>query len=195
MSAVTLKTGERFNLNDAVGTDPLRIEILWALADTSQKPDVDASVFVCKIANGAKTIISDEYFVFYNNTVSPDGAVTHQGDTVPGTDGVPDKQVVRIDLAKLSRYAQELRFFVTIHRSEERGQTFADVPTLGVRLYNNTTGVELARYDVEQADGDVSSVLMATIQRETPDALCWFEAAGEGSQHDLGELVDEHMPN
>ncbi|NTX44857.1 TerD family protein [Burkholderia cepacia] len=193
MSAATLKTGERFNLNNAVSTDPLRVEIVWALGDASQKPDVDASVFVCEVANGAKTIISDEYFVFYNNKVSPDGAVTHQGDTIQGTDGAPDKQVIRINLAKLSRQAQEVRFFVTIHRSGERGQTFADVPTLGVRLYNDTTGAELARYDVEQSLGDVSSVLMATVLRETPDAPCWFEAAGEGSQHDLGELVDEHI--
>jgi len=43
--------------------------------------DLDASVF---ILGENKKILADEYFVFYNNLKSPDGAVEHTGDNLTG---------------------------------------------------------------------------------------------------------------
>ena len=66
--------------------------------------DLDASVF---ILGENKKCLSDEYFVFYNNLKSPDGAVEHTGDNLSGA-GEGDDESIKVDLSKINPNATEI---------------------------------------------------------------------------------------
>ncbi|HEY5880069.1 MAG TPA: TerD family protein, partial [Nakamurella sp.] len=56
--------------------------------------DLDASALA--LSDNHK-ILSDEWFVFFNNLKSPDGSIEHQGDKLTG-EGEGDDEVINIDL-------------------------------------------------------------------------------------------------
>ena len=99
--AINLEKGGRINLKkEAPALKKVRLGLGWNAngTDTGTEFDLDVSVFICKNdhANMPK-LISDEHFVFYNNKVSPDGAVVHHGDNRTGT-GDGDDETVVVDL-------------------------------------------------------------------------------------------------
>ena len=101
--AINLEKGGRINLKkEAPALKKVRLGLGWNAngTDTGTEFDLDVSVFICKNdhANMPK-LISDEHFVFYNNKVSPDGAVVHHGDNRTGT-GDGDDETVVVDLEK-----------------------------------------------------------------------------------------------
>lgn len=81
---INLSKGERINLaKEAPGLKTAGIGLGWDInaTDTGSAFDLDASIFMLG-ANGK--IPNDKFFVFYNNTTSPDNSVKHQGDSRTG---------------------------------------------------------------------------------------------------------------
>ncbi|MDO7742811.1 MAG: TerD family protein, partial [Pedobacter sp.] len=72
--AINLQKGQRENIDAPKFT----IGLGWDTnsSSTGSAFDLDASLF---ILGDNKKIITDEHFIFYNNLVSPDGAVEHTG--------------------------------------------------------------------------------------------------------------------
>ena len=105
---INLEKGQRVN----VELQKFTIGLGWDTneSDTGADFDLDASAF---ILGENKKILSDEYFVFYNNLKSPDGSVTHTGDNLTG-EGDGDDESIRIDLSKINSQAVEICFVVTI---------------------------------------------------------------------------------
>ena len=77
--AINLQKGQRQNINAPKFT----IGLGWDANNSSTGGafDLDASVFVL---GENKKIVSDEFFVFYNNLQTPDKSVTHTGDNLTG---------------------------------------------------------------------------------------------------------------
>ena len=88
---INLEKGQRIN----VDFQNFSVGLGWDTnqSDTGQDFDLDASAF---ILGENKKILSDEYFVFYNNLKSPDEAVEHTGDNLTG-EGEGDDESIRID--------------------------------------------------------------------------------------------------
>ena len=117
--SINIRKGERINLSkEAPGLKKAGIGLGWDVnsTDTGAEFDLDASVFMLG-ANGKIPV--DEYFVFYNNLVSPDGAVKHQGDNRTGA-GEGDDETIEIDLTQVSPDIEEMLFVVTIKRTYQR---------------------------------------------------------------------------
>jgi tellurium resistance protein TerD len=92
--AINLQKGQRENLN----AQKFTIGLGWDTnaSTTGAAFDLDASVFIL----GANSkLVGDDYFVFYNNAKSPDGAVTHTGDNLTG-DGDGDDESILVVLSK-----------------------------------------------------------------------------------------------
>ncbi|MDE5923995.1 MAG: TerD family protein, partial [Muribaculaceae bacterium] len=119
--AINLEKGQRV----AVELPKFTIGLGWDANSTStgEDFDLDASAFI--LGENGK-ILADEYFVFYNNLVSPEGSVEHTGDNLTG-EGEGDDESIRIDLSKIDPRAVEIIFVVTIHKAPERKQNFGQV--------------------------------------------------------------------
>ena len=133
----------------------------------------------------------DEYFVFYNNLASPDGAVKSSGDDrTGGNSDQGDDETLIVDLAKVNPKVESILFTVTIHKAEERHQNFGQVKNAYIRICNNVTQEEIAKYDLEE---DFSTETAIECGRLYRDGSTWrFEALGMGYKGGLQFFVDKY---
>ncbi|PMC11709.1 chemical-damaging agent resistance protein C, partial [Klebsiella aerogenes] len=92
---------------------------------------------------------SDSDFIFYNNLKSADGSVTHTGDNRTGEgDGDDESLIVKLDMIPAN--VAKIVFVVTIHDAQMRRQSFGQVSGAFIRLVNNDSQLEVARYDLTE---------------------------------------------
>lgn len=148
--------------------------------------DLDASVF---ILGENKKCLSDEYFVFYNNLKSPDGAVEHTGDNLSGA-GEGDDESIKVDLSKINPNATEICIVVTIHKAEERHQNFGQVRNSFVRIYNPDANEEILKYELEEDFSVETAVEFGRIYKRGGE---WkFEAVGAGQKGGLEDYLSKY---
>jgi tellurium resistance protein TerD len=136
-----------------------------------------------------KKILSDEYFVFYNNLKSPDNAVEHTGDNLTG-DGDGDDETIKVDLSKITSEASEIVFVVTIHKAEERKQNFGQVHNSFIRVYNPDTDEEIMKYELEEDFSIETAVEFGRLYRRNGQ---WkFEAIGVGQKQGLEAFLAKY---
>jgi tellurium resistance protein TerD len=175
--AINLEKGGRANLT----LPKFVIGLGWDAnsSSTGVDFDLDASVF---ILGENKKCLSDEYFVFYNNLKSPDGAVEHTGDNLTGA-GDGDDESIRVDLSKINPNATEIIVIVTIHKAEERHQNFGQVRNSFVRIYNPDNNEEILKYELEEDFSVETAVEFGRIYKRNGE---WkFEAVGAGQKGGL----------
>ncbi|MBL1073640.1 TerD family protein [Nocardia sp. 2] len=100
--------------------------------------DIDLDAWVAMFAG---TQLADA--CYYNQLVSKDGSIRHQGDNRTG-EGEGDDEVITVDLTRVPAHITSLLFVVTSYE----GQTFEQVTNAYCRLVDDTTGAELARYSL-----------------------------------------------
>ncbi len=181
---INLEKGQRINIdfqNFSVGLG-------WDTnqSDTGQDFDLDASAF---ILDENKKILSDEYFVFYNNLKSPDEAVEHTGDNLTG-EGDGDDECIRIDLSKINSRATEICFVVTIHKADERRQNFGQVRNSFIRIYKTNTGEEIAKYELEEDFSVETAVEFGRLYKR--NGTWKFEAVGIGYKQGLESFLNKY---
>ena len=158
----------------------------WEPAVSGKEADLDASVFM--IGKNGK-LPEDEFFVFYNNLQSPDGAVQHTGDvqSASGDDDGEDEETLMVDLDKVDARVEELIFVVTIHDASKAGQNFGQVKDAYIRVIDQGTGSEMMKYELSE---DFSVETAVTIGRFYRREKEWrFEAMGMGNRGGLGEYL------
>lgn len=182
--AINLEKGQRV----AVELPQFTIGLGWDVnsSSTGSDFDLDASAF---ILGETGKIMEDEYFVFYNNLSSPDGAVVHTGDNLTG-EGDGDDESIMVNLSKIDSRATEIRFVVTIHKAEERRQNFGQVRNAFIRIYNASTGEEILRYDLDEDFSVETAVEFGRLYKRNGQ---WkFEAIGTGQKSGLGEYLNKY---
>ena len=184
---IQLTKGGRFNLSkEAPNLKNVAIALGWQVSQSGQSYDIDASVFML----GTDGRIPDEkYFVFYNNLKSLDGSLKHSGDNRTGQ-GEGDDETVYVDLAKVNPDIQALVFVVTIHEGQEKRQKFSSVKNAFIRLYNQETKSELARYELKEAFSEETALEFGRLYKK--DGEWRFQAAGQGYKAGLQSFVDKY---
>ncbi len=153
--SINLKKGNSFNLSkNEPGLKKLMLGLGWDVV--SQRIDLDASVFMIG-ANGK--LISDSYFVFYNNLTSPDGAIKHTGDNRTGAGEGDDEQII-VDLSRIPVNVKSLMFVV----NSFLGQNFSQIENAFCRIVNQKTGQEIAKYNLS-CQGNHTAQIMAKVYR------------------------------
>lgn len=100
---INLQKGQRIE----IGLSKVGVGLGWdPNQSTGYDFDLDASAFMLG-SNGKLPL--DEFFVFYNNPKSPDGAVESSGDDTSGgnSDG-GDDETLTVDLSKVDPRIQEI---------------------------------------------------------------------------------------
>lgn len=181
---INLEKGQRIN----VDFQNFSVGLGWDTnqSDTGQDFDLDASAF---ILGENKKILSDEYFVFYNNLKSPDEAVEHTGDNLTG-EGEGDDESIRIDLSKINSRATEICFVVTIHKADERCQNFGQVRNSFIRIYKTNTGEEIAKYELEEDFSVETAVEFGRLYKR--NGTWKFEAVGIGYKQGLESFLNKY---
>ncbi len=183
--AINLQKGQRENIDAPKFT----IGLGWDTnsATTGAAFDLDASIF---ILNDQKKLISDENFVFYNNLVSPDGAVEHTGDNLTG-DGDGDDEQIKVDLTKVDGKVNEICIVVTIHDAESRRQNFGQVRNSFVRIFDAVTNEVILKYELEEDFSIETAVEFGRIYKR--EGKWKFEAVGMGMKGGLQDYLNKYQ--
>jgi tellurium resistance protein TerD len=135
-------------------------------------------------------IPNEQYFIFYNNLKSPDGAVEHTGDNRTGI-GDGDDEQIKVQLNKVSEQIKKIVFVVTIHDAQNRKQNFGQVSNAYIRLLNEENGQEVARFDLSEDYSTETAMLMAELYRHNNE---WkMSAIGAGYNHGLDAIVKRYF--
>lgn len=184
--AITLEKGQRIG----IGLSKVSVGLGWDPNEgTGFDFDLDASAFML---GSNKKIPNDNYFIFYNNPKSPDGAVESTGDdTTGGNSDGGDDETLNVDLQKVDPSIQEILFVATIYKADERKQNFGQVRNSYIRIYNSITNEEIARYDLDEDFSIETAVEFGRLYRRGRE---WkFEAMGIGNKGGLQALVNKYQ--
>lgn len=182
--AINLTKGQRID----VGLQQAVIGLGWNPSnDASSEPyDLDASAFM--LGQGGKLVASD-FFVFYNQPVSPDGAVSSSGDNKDG-EGDGDDETLFANLGGVDTRVVEIIFVVTIHDAKERKQNFGQVRNAFIRICDQANGQEICKYELDEDFSTESAVEFGRLYRR---GAGWkFEAIGRGHDGGLEGLLNQY---
>ena len=160
--AVNLKKGQKVDLTKGnPGLSKIMVGLGWDVNryDGGHDFDLDASAFLLG-ANGK--VANDSNFVFYSNPADPSGAVRYGGDNRTGA-GEGDDETIFVDLATVPANVEKIDFTVTIYDAAERRQNFGQVSNAYVRVVDESTGMELIRYDLEEDFSIETAMLLRVV--------------------------------
>ncbi|MBQ3586036.1 MAG: TerD family protein, partial [Synergistaceae bacterium] len=134
----------------------------------------------------------DSEFIFYGNLQHSSGAVQHMGDNRTGI-GDGDDEQIKIDLSKIPAGIEKIAFTVTIYEAEERKQNFGQVSNAFIRIYDESNGKELIRYDLGEDFSVETAVVVGELYRQGAE---WkFNAVGSGFKGGLKALCQNYGVN
>ncbi len=189
--AISLAKGGNVSLSR---TDPSLTKILiglgWdARSTTGEEFDLDASLFM---TGETGKVPSDAHFIFYGQLSSVDGSVNHTGDNRTG-EGDGDDEAIQVELTRVPMSIQKLVVAVTIHDAEARRQNFGQVSGAFMRIVNDATGVEIARFDLSEDYSTETAIIFGEVYRHNAE---WkFRAVGQGFASGLDALCRQYGVN
>jgi tellurium resistance protein TerD len=189
--SVSLTKGQNVSLTkEAPGLQKVCFGLGWDLRKTDGAAfDIDASAFV--LGENGK-VLSDQHFVFYNNTRDPSGAVTHGGDNRTGA-GEGDDETIDVNLGTLTPDTIKVAFVVTIHEADARKQNFGQIANAFIRAVNADTNAEIARYDLSEDASTETVMIFGELYRHGSE---WkFKAIGQGYAGGLGAIAKDYGVN
>jgi tellurium resistance protein TerD len=190
--AISLAKGGRVSLSkEAPGLKKIRVGLGWDanVTDTGTDFDLDASAFVLG-ADGK--VLGDEWFIFYNQTTSPDGAVVHTGDNRTG-EGEGDDEVIEIDLEKIDSRVDKIVFTVTIHEAQARHQNFGQVNNSFIRIVDDSNNKEITKYELDEDYSTETAINFGELYRKNGE---WrFKAVGDGFNEGLAGFAKMYGVN
>jgi len=181
--SINLKKGNSFNLTkNEPGLKKLMLGLGWDVI--SQRIDLDASVFM---TGPTGKLISDDYFIFYNNLNSPDGAVKHTGDNRTGM-GDEDDEMILANMNLINSSVEEIVIAISVHEAEAKKHHFGMLSDAYIRLYDVENQREVLRYDLDAEFNGSTEVVFGKLSRKNNE---WsFVAVGQGSSKGLQGLID-----
>ena len=183
--AINLQKGQKID----IGLQSMTIGLGWDPNEgTGYDFDLDASAFMI---DNKRLMPAEAFFVFYNNTDSPDGALHHTGDDPTGGNSEEgDDESIEIDLSKVDNRIQEILFVVTIHEAQARKQNYGQVRNSYIRIVDNTTRQEVAKYELGEDFSIETAVEFGRLYKQNGK---WkFEASGIGYKEDLAFFLSKY---
>lgn len=186
--SVSLKKGGNLNLSkESPGLSKITVGLGWSARQTFGAAfDLDASAFLLK-ENGR--VRGDTDFIFYNQLESTCQSVAHTGDNRTG-EGDGDDEAIQVDLDKIPSAIQRVVFTTTIFDHQSRNQNFGQIEDAYIRVVDEMSGREIARYDLSEDSSTETAMIFGEIYRHNGD---WkFRAVGQGFAGGLGEMAKNY---
>ncbi|HLP64712.1 TerD family protein [Flavobacterium sp.] len=183
--AINLQKGQKID----IGLTRITVGLGWDPNEgTGFDFDLDASAIMI---DENRKLLAEEYFIFYNNLKSPDGSLEHTGDDPDGksSDG-DDDEAIKVDLSKINDKVNEILFVVTIEDFERRKQNFGQVRNSYIRIVDEDTKTEIAKYELDEDFSIETGVEFGRLYKRNGQ---WkFEASGIGYKADLGYFLEKY---
>ena len=182
-SGTVLQKGQKVSLSQmAPALEQVDVGLGWDLAPGSRGYELDVEAF---LLGPDGRVPGDDWFVFYNQPASPDGAVRLLDTAAPtGTPG--DDGVIRVDLRRLSPQVARIAFIVTINEARQRGHHFGGVSAAYARVTDRASRRELVRFPLSDYYSNVCSMVVGELYRYKDE---WrFNPVGNGTGDDLAGL-------
>lgn len=183
---INLRKGDKVK----IGFNNITVGLGWEPNEgTGGTFDLDVSAIMI---DENRKLPNKDYFVFYNNLESPDGAVTHTGDDPDGTssDGDDDESII-IDITKLNPNIQEILFVVTIEDAVSKRQNFGQVRDSYIRLVDNSTNKEVFKYELGEDFSIETGIEFGRLYKRNEE---WkFDASGIGYKEDLAFFLSKYF--
>ncbi|WP_230482345.1 TerD family protein [Sphingomonas sp. Leaf21] len=189
--SVSLAKGGNVSLSkEEPGLTHILIGLGWDTRTTDGTDfDLDASAFLLSAGDKVR---GDSDFIFYNNLRSSDGSVEHTGDNRTG-EGDGDDEALKVELGKVPADVQKIAVSVTIHEGEARRQSFGMVSNAFIRVVNDATGREIARYDLSEDASTETAMIFGEVYRHNGE---WkFRAVGQGFKGGLAPMARNYGVN
>lgn len=191
--SVSLPRGGNVNLSqEEPGLTRVLIGLGWdARGGDGAGFDLDASAFLLVTGDQVR---HDADFVFYNNLFGADGAVEHIGDNRSGhEEGDGDDEALRVDLPRVPAEVRKIAVAVTIHEIEAHRRHFGMVADAYIRIVDDATGREIARYDLGDNASTETAMTFGELYRHGAE---WcFRAVGQGYRGGLAPLARNYGVN
>ena len=181
---VVLAKGQKVSLSKMnANLDLIEVGLGWDTATNSAIPyDLDAEAFM--LGENGK-VIGDDWFIFYNQPMSPDGSCKHSGDNKDGS-GVGDDEVIQLQLSRVNPQVAKIAFVISINEAQARGHNFGGVQNAYVRVVDKGTGKELIKFNLTDYFKEVTSMTVGELYLKGGE---WrFNAVGQGLNTDLAGL-------
>lgn len=183
--AINLQKGEKVD----IGLSKITVGLGWDPNEgTGFDFDLDASAIMI---NKDRSLLGENYFIFYNNLKSPEGSLEHTGDDPDGksSDG-DDDEAIKVDLNKIPNECVEILFVVTIADFERRKQNFGQVRNSYIRVVDDVSGEEIAKYELGEDFSIETGIEFGRLYKRNEH---WkFEASGIGYKADLGYFLEKY---
>ena len=125
-------------------------------------------------------MIGDDWFVFYGQSVSPDGSTSFVAEDAM------DKEMVLLDVNRLHRAVKKIVFVLTIHEALEKGLHFGMVRDAYIRILEQGTQKELVSFQMTEYYDNVISMMIGELYLYKD---VWkFHGIGNGVARDLAGL-------
>ncbi len=188
---ISLVKGGNLSLTKAApDLGAITVGLGWdARTTTGVKFDLDASALGVG-ENGQ--VLSDQYFIFFNQRRSPEGAIEHKGDNRDGA-GAGDDEVIAVDLGAIPEALSKVVFLASIYEAETNGVSFGQVRNAFIRVVNTADGSELARYDLTEDASVETAMVFGELYRHGRE---WkFRAIGQGYSSGLSGIAKDYGVN
>jgi tellurium resistance protein TerZ len=190
--SVNLSKGQSVSLTKSSGGSLTRVRmgLGWdavkkrgLFGSRSQSIDLDASAL---LFDASGTLVDQ---VWFRQLRTADGAVQHTGDNLTGA-GEGDDESIIVELGKLPASVQTLVFVV----NSFTGQNFSQIENAFCRLVDETTGTEVARYELT-GSGTHNAQIMSKVSRDGAGwSMTAIGATANGRTfHDLLPTVSGHL--
>ncbi|MBP8994999.1 MAG: TerD family protein [Bacteroidales bacterium] len=135
---------------------------------------------------------SEDHWREKTRPVSPDFSVIGSFDDTSGSESDGgDDETINIDLSKVDSKISEIVLTVTIYEHEQRKQNFGQVRNSYIRLFNELTGEEIAKYELDEDFSVETAVEFGRLYKRNNE---WkFEAMGIGYKGGLQYFVDKYL--
>ena len=170
---VSLQKGGNVSLEKvAPGMTKMLLGLGWdSRASDGTDFDLDASVFMVG-ADGKVRVDGD--FIFYNNLKSACGSV-------------------KVDLTLIPADVNKVIVGVTIHEADTRNQNFGQVSNAFIRVVNQDSNEEVARYDLSEDYSIETALVFGELYRHNNE---WkFKAIGQGFAGGLKPMAQQYGVN
>lgn len=183
--AINLQKGQKID----IGLTKMSVGLGWIPNEgTGFDFDLDASAFMI---DSNRLIPTEEFFIFYGNTDSPDKALQHTGDDPTGGNSADgDDETIQVDLSKVNPQINEILFVVTIHEAAHRKQNYGQVRNSYIRIVDDSNGQEVAKYELGEDFSIETAVEFGRLYKK--DGKWKFEASGIGYKEDLAFFVSKY---
>lgn len=180
--AKSLTKREKINL--AKASDSLRrvrAVLSWQTPqNVFPKYDLDISAFL--LGSNAK-MLDEDSLVFYNQEAAPDGSVWKTEDEREG-----GSEELIIDITKLSPAVAEISLVVTIHKAEQRRQSFDQVKGSMIEIFNMDTGEKITEFKLADIDAGSTALQVGSFYQAGDEFT--FQAIGASYKLDLAAFID-----